>query len=181
MDVGTLLRLRDAFQPLFITGPGNDAFLASIGIDSSKVFALDWWDTQSVGPVVVHAVPNQHFSGRGIFDRDGTLWTAFVLEGKTAGRAYFAGDTGYGGFFKTVAEKLGPLRLAILPIGAYKPAWFMEPVHMSPAQAVQAQLDLGAPSAVAIHYGTFQLADDAYGDPPKALLTALDGNSSAAA
>jgi L-ascorbate metabolism protein UlaG (beta-lactamase superfamily) len=107
----------------------------------------------------VHSVPNQHFSNRGTTDADGTLWSAWVFDGQK-GRAYFGGDTGYGPHFTLVEQRLGPMRLAVLPIGAYKPEWFMSPIHMSPGEAVHAARDLKATLAVPMHFGTFDLADD---------------------
>ena len=104
-------------------------------------------------------MPAQHFSGRGLCDRNGTLFLGYVVRGPS-GSVYFAGDTGYSPHFAEIRRRLGPIRLAVLPIGAYKPEWFMAPVHMSPSQAAQAQADLGAPAAVGIHFGTFQLADE---------------------
>jgi L-ascorbate metabolism protein UlaG (beta-lactamase superfamily) len=171
MNVETLLRLRDAHKPIFLAGLGNELFLASQGIEAR---AVDWGDVVEHKGVKIHSVPNQHFSNRGLCDRDGTLWTAYVVEGPTAGRAYFSGDTGYGAHFKEVGEKFPNLRVAMLPIGAYKPEWFMGAVHTTPAEAVRAQLDLGAKVGVAIHFGTFPLADDGYHEPEKDLLTALD-------
>lgn len=171
MNVETLLRVRDAHKPIFLAGLGNDLFLAEQGIEAR---AVDWGDSVDVKGVQVHSVENQHFSNRGVGDNDGTLWSAWVFEGPTAGRVYFAGDTGFGTHFKRAGEKFPGLRVAILPIGAYKPEWFMGPVHTTPAQAVQGQLDLGAPYAIGMHWGTFQLADEAYDDPERDLLTALD-------
>jgi L-ascorbate metabolism protein UlaG (beta-lactamase superfamily) len=171
MNVETLQRLRDAFHPIVIAGLGNAAFLASQGIEAKEV---DWGDVVTVKGLRIHSVPNQHFSNRGLCDSDGTLWSAYVSEGDHAGRAYFAGDTGYGQHFHEVGQKFHGLRLAILPIGAYKPEWFMGPVHETPAQAVQAQLDLGARVAVGMHFGTFPLADDGIDEPVRDLLTALD-------
>lgn len=171
MNIETLLRLRDAHDPLFLAGLGNDLFLGEQGITAR---AVDWGDVVTAGKVKVHSVANQHFSNRGVGDNDGTLWTAYVFEGPTTGRAYFAGDTGYGTHFAEAAAKHPGLRVAILPIGAYKPEWFMGPVHTTPAEAVQAQLDLKAPYAIGMHWGTFQLADEAYEDPERDLLTALD-------
>jgi L-ascorbate metabolism protein UlaG (beta-lactamase superfamily) len=126
------------------------------------------------GLAVERSVRNQHFSNRGLFDNDGTLWSAWVFEGPTAGKAYFAGDTGYGPHFKDVGAKHGPFRLAVLPIGAYKPEWFMGPIHQSPAEAVQAAIDLGANFAVPMHYGTFALADDGEGEPLAELKAAME-------
>ena len=158
LNVATLKRLQDAFPHLEIfCGLGNRAYLESNGMN--QVHELDWGQSLKLGELSVRSVKNQHFSNRGLFDNDGTLWTAFVLEGPVAGKAYFAGDTGYGPHFKEAAA-LGPFRLAVLPIGAFKPEWFMGPVHQDPAQAVQASFDLQARTAVPMHYGTFELADE---------------------
>jgi L-ascorbate metabolism protein UlaG (beta-lactamase superfamily) len=174
MDVATLERLVDAHHPLILTGLGNDLVLAEYGIEAR---ALDWFDTVTISEsLTIHSVPNQHFSNRGLTDGDGTLWTAFVMQGKHAGNAYFAGDTGYGAHFKGVGEKFadqGGVRVAILPIGAYRPEWFMGAVHTTPAEAVKAARDLGARTSVAMHFGTFPLADEGRLDPVRDLYTAL--------
>ncbi len=171
MDVATLERLRDAFHPVFVTGLGNDEFLASKGIEAT---ALDWWGAAEVSGLTITSVPSQHFSNRGLCDRDETLWTGFVVDSPKVGRAYFAGDTAYGPHFAEIGRRFPGIRVAMLPIGAYRPQWFMGGVHTSPAQAVQAQKDLGARVAVGIHFGTFRLADDGYDEPVRDLLTALD-------
>lgn len=171
LDVATLHRLQDTWPNVRLyAGLGNKAFLEGQGL--RNVTELDWWDSRALGPITVTSVPNQHFSNRGLGDSDGTLWTGWVLAG-AAGHAYFAGDTGYGAHFTAVRERFGPARLAILPIGAYKPEWFMGPVHMSPKEAVQAALDLDARIAVPMHYGTFSLADDGEFEPVEALREAL--------
>ena len=158
LNLATLKRIADTWpQVRFFTGLGIKAFLDAQGLPN--VTELDWWDTREVGAITIHAVPNQHFSNRGIFDDDGTLWSAWVFDGQR-GRAYFGGDTGYGPHFRRVYEKLGPMRLAVVPIGAFRPEWFMRAVHMSPPEAVQAVLDLHAGMAVPMHFGTFELADD---------------------
>ena len=111
------------------------------------------------------AVPAQHFSGRGRFDRNRALWSGFVVSGP-AGAMYFAGDTGFGPHFRQIRERLGPPRLALLPIGAYRPEWFMSRVHMSPDEALDAHEVLGADVSAAIHFGTFRLADDGENEAP---------------
>ncbi|HEY0714371.1 MAG TPA: MBL fold metallo-hydrolase, partial [Polyangia bacterium] len=126
---------------------------------------LDWWQSADLAPeVTVTAVPAQHFSGRGLFDRDATLWAGFVIKGP-AGVSYFAGDTGSGPHFQEIKKRFGPPRLALLPIGAYRPEWFMERVHVSPAQALEAHDALGAQTSVGVHHGTFSLADDGQDEP----------------
>jgi L-ascorbate metabolism protein UlaG (beta-lactamase superfamily) len=170
MDVATLKRIVETWPRVQIfAGLGNRAFLASKGVEA---FELDWWESRRVATVSVTSVPNQHFSNRGVTDASGSLWSAWVLSGPN-GRAYFGGDTGYGPHFTEIAKRLGPMRLAVLPIGAYRPEWFMSAVHMSPADAVKAALDLDARLAVPMHYGTFSLADDGEDEPVEALKTAL--------
>jgi L-ascorbate metabolism protein UlaG (beta-lactamase superfamily) len=171
MNLATLLRIANQWPGVRIfVGLGIKPFLESKGL--TNVVELDWWEKRELGSITINSVPNQHFSNRGLFDSDGTLWTAWVFEGAN-GRAYFGGDTGYGPHFAKVSEKLGPMRLAVVPIGAYKPEWFMSPVHMSPKEAVQAVIDLKASMAVPMHYGTFNLADDGETEPVEALEAAV--------
>lgn len=174
MDVATLQKIQSTWPKVQIfAGLGNRAFLESKGL--TNVSELDWWDTREVGGLTIHSVPNQHFSNRGLFDSDGTLWTAWVFDG-SRGRAYFGGDTAMGPHFAMVSEKLGPMRLAVLPVGAYKPEWFMSPIHMSPKEAVQAAIDLHAGVSIPMHYGTFNLADDAELEPVDVLATELQSH-----
>ena len=116
-------------------------------------------------------VPAQHWSKRGLFDARRTLWGGHLLE-SPAGRVYFAGDTGYPAWFGEIGRRLGPPDLALLPIGAYEPRWFMGPQHMNPDDAVRAHLDLGATISVAMHFGTFHLTDEAIDAPLAALAVA---------
>jgi L-ascorbate metabolism protein UlaG (beta-lactamase superfamily) len=118
--------------------------------------------------VTVHAVPALHFSARGLLDRNRTLWCGYWIEAGTF-TVYFAGDTAFGAQFAQIRERFGAPRLALLPIGAYEPRWFMGPVHMAPKDAVRAHRILGAGTSIAIHHGTFQLADEGI-DTPKRLL-----------
>lgn len=121
----------------------------------------------------IQSVPAQHFSGRGMLDRDATLWCGYVLK-SSYGNIYFAGDTGYN--LKTFAEigkKCNPIKVSILPIGAYKPGWFMSPIHTSPDEAVKIHLDTKSQVSIASHFGTFPLADDGFEDPVNDLHKAL--------
>lgn len=170
LDLPTLRRLREAHDPRFFTGVGTGALLRKAGIE--RVEELDWWDRARLpGEVEVHGVPAQHFSNRGLFDRDCTLWVGFVVRGP-AGTVYFAGDTGDGPHFEEVRTRLGAPRLALLPIGAYEPRWFMKAVHISPEEAVAAHNRLGAGTSVGIHHGTFALADEGQDAPAVALQAA---------
>lgn len=166
--VPTLRRLK---APSIVTGLGNRALLEREGIGGA--LELDWWDEVPLGPVRVASVPARHFSGRGIGDRDATLWMGHVLRG-SKGDVYFAGDTGFGGHFEAIHERFGPPRLSLLPIGAYEPRWFMREVHINPEEAVKAHRILGSQTSVAIHFGSFALADEGQDEPVRALAEALD-------
>lgn len=171
LDVPTLRRLAEVHRPHVVVPLGNTALLDRVGLRGST--ELDWWQSVGVAPgVTVTAVLARHFSNRGAFDDGNTLWASFVISGPS-GRVYFAGDTGYGSQFQEVARRLGPPRVALLPIGAFRPRWFMSPVHMGPDQAVQAARDLQAGTSVGIHYGTFRLADDGEDEPKEELAKAL--------
>jgi len=172
LDINTLLDLTENHTPKIVTPLGISQFLENKDIPNSK--DLDWWEmTQVTKDVEVVCVPAQHSSGRGLFDRDRTLWAGFVLK-TPHGNLYFAGDTGYDAkIFQEIGEKYAPLRLAFLPIGAYLPRWFMHPVHISPKQAVQVYEDLGQPQSIAMHFGTFPLADDGQKTAPEDLRKAL--------
>ncbi len=178
LNVETLKRLQAAFPHVEIfCGLGVKAFLAQQGL--TNVHELDWGEALNVGALKVQSVRNQHFSNRGLFDSDGTLWSAWVLEAPSSGKAYFAGDTGYGPHFKDVGDKYGPFRVAVLPIGAYKPEWFMGPIHQDPKEAMQAAIDLRAKVSVPMHYGTFDLADEGETEAVEALqkeMAAQPGN-----
>lgn len=171
MDFATLERLAKVHAPRIFVGLGNATLLRKRGID--RVEELDWWqDFEHTADFRVTSVPAQHFSQRGLCDRDRTLWTGYVLSGE-AGHVYFAGDTGFGPHFKQIGDRFGPLRLAILPIGAYRPRWFMAPVHISPDEAVFAHRALRASTSMAMHFGTFRLADDGEREPIEDLTMAI--------
>jgi L-ascorbate metabolism protein UlaG (beta-lactamase superfamily) len=174
LDLPTLSRLAAAHRPRVITPLGNDAIMR--GHDPAiAAEAYDWGDRVTLpGGASVSLVPVQHWSARGLTDRNKALWAGFVIE-TPAGRIFHVADTGYGGghHFRGAKERHGPFRLAILPIGAYEPRWFMRDQHMTPAEAVQAFRDCGAELALAHHHGTFQLTDEAIDAPPLALAQAI--------
>jgi len=168
LDLPTLRRLHGAG---IITPLGNSALMARHGVRNAR--DLDWWQSVRLSDrVTVTLVPAQHFCARGLSDRNATLWGGFVISGPS-GNAYFAGDTGWGNHFADIAKRFGAIRVAMLPIGAYLPRWFMKPAHISPAEAVDAHLALGAETSIAMHYGTFRNADDGYEEPVSDLRAAL--------
>ncbi len=174
LDAATLRRVSETHAPRVIVGLGNAEICGSEGV--ARVEELDWWQTTRVrDDVTVVSVPARHFSGRGLGDRDATLWMGLVVEGP-AGRAYFAGDSGYSTVFSEIRDRVGAPRVALLPIGAYEPRWFMSGVHMNPEEAVRAHRDLGAGTSVGIHYGTFRLTDEGQDEPVAALGRALAGD-----
>jgi L-ascorbate metabolism protein UlaG (beta-lactamase superfamily) len=174
LDVATLSRLAAKFSPRVITPLGNDVTMHSAD-ETIKAEAFDWQDRVDLGGVAVTLVPTRHWSARGLFDRNKALWASFVLE-TPVGKLYIVCDSGYGDgkHFRRVAQAHGPLRLTILPIGAYEPRWFMQDQHMNPSDAVKALADCGAEQALAHHHGTFQLTDEAIDAPVIALGAALD-------
>ena len=133
-------------------------------LDITNVIELDWWQTAAYSNCVIHAVPAQHFSSRSMTDRNETLWCGYVIE-TGVGRVYFAGDTGYGPFFTEIGEKLGPMNVAMMPIGAYRPRWFMKPMHLDPPEALQVHKDVRSRLSIGMHWGTFVLSDEPLGEP----------------
>jgi L-ascorbate metabolism protein UlaG (beta-lactamase superfamily) len=166
LDVVTLRKLAETGATQFVTPLGVGRVLRSHGIKT--VHELDWGDTLITAGCTVHGVPALHFSARTPFDRNRTLWCGFILE-TSRGRVYFAGDTAFGEHFAQIRERHGAPRLALLPIGAYDPRWFMSAVHMSPEDAIRAHQILGAKTSVAIHHGTFKLTDEGIDTPKRRL------------
>ncbi|MEH2481415.1 L-ascorbate metabolism protein UlaG (beta-lactamase superfamily) [Nitrobacteraceae bacterium AZCC 2146] len=175
LDVATLSRLAGKFSPRVITPLGNDKTMRKAD-RTIRAEAFDWHDRADLGGgLAVTLVPTRHWTARGLFDRNEALWASFVLE-TPAGKIYVVCDSGYGSgaHFRRVRDAHGPLRLAILPIGAYEPRWFMKDQHMNPDDAVKALADCGAERALAHHHGTFQLTDEAIDAPATGLGVALD-------
>jgi len=139
----------------------------------SDVTELDWWQSATRGRWTITCLPSQHWSLRLGMARNESLWCAWLLD-SGAHRYFFAGDSGYFGGFAVYGSELAPIDVALLPIGAYEPRWFMKPLHMNPQEAVQAHVDLGSPFSVAMHFGTFRLTTEGIDDPVRDLRTALD-------
>jgi len=173
LDAATLSRLAAAHGCRVITPLGNDTIIRDHD-PSIRVEAHDWGDRVELGPgVAVTLAPMRHWAARHLLDRNKALWAAFVIE-TPAGRIYHVADSGYGdgSHFRSARERHGPFRLAVLPIGAYEPRWFMSEQHMNPEESVKAFRDCGAELALAHHYGTVQLTDEPIDAPVKALAAA---------
>jgi N-acyl-phosphatidylethanolamine-hydrolysing phospholipase D len=144
-------------------------------VKSVNVTELDWWQTHDFNGVSFQALPSQHWSARGIGDRFETLWASWSI---TVGdkHLWFAGDTGYNPYqFKKIGEKVAAIDLALIPIGAYSPRWFMQAYHVNPEEAVQIHLDIGAAKSIGMHWGTFPLTAEEPGEPPLKLAEARRG------
>lgn len=174
LDIVTLRRLVDRDCPLILTPLGNGTIVQRY-VPQARIASGDWWDRHRMdNDVEVTLVPAQHWSMRRGWDRRMTLWCGFALRSGTE-FVYFAGDTGYGdgGVFKAIRQRLGRPDVALLPIGAYAPRWFMDDQHVNPREAVMILQDLQARQAIGIHWGVFRLSDEGRDAPREALARAL--------
>jgi L-ascorbate metabolism protein UlaG (beta-lactamase superfamily) len=171
MDLPSLRAIKRLHHPRFITTLGNAPALARAGIEATE---LDWWQGVAHGSLLITTTPARHFSARTPFDRNRTLWGGFMIR-TAAGQVLFAGDSAAGSHWDDIRVRLGPPDVALLPIGAYEPRWFMAGAHMNPEEAVLAHVALGAHRSVGMHFGTFQLTDEAIDAPLDALAAARLG------
>lgn len=163
LDLATLAALQARHRPRVVTGLGQRGLLAAAGITAPV--ELDWWGEHALGDgYTVTFTPAQHFSARGLFDRDLSLWGGFALRAP-AGAVFFAGDSGYAPLFREIGARLGPFAVAFLPIGAFRPRWFMSALHCDPEEAVRIHREVRARRSLAMHFGCFPLADDGYHEP----------------
>ncbi len=161
-DRASLRYLARRFNPLLVTPLGNGRLARRAGF--RRVEELDWWAASREAPFPLSVTPAQHFSARTPFDRNRALWGGFMME-IDGRRLFFAGDSGYASHFRAVRARHGDSDLALLPIGAYEPRWFMQDLHMNPAEAVQAHLDLGSSLSIGMHFGTFRLTAEGIDEP----------------
>lgn len=173
LDAATVKQLAAAHpECTFVVPMGVDRRLRGWGID--HCIAATWWDACEVAGLRITCTPAQHFSGRTAFDRDTTLWATWMLEPKQGGAVWFGGDTGwFDAGFRAIGDAFDDVRLALIPIGAFAPRWFMSPVHIDPQQAVDLARIVGARAVLATHHRTFPLADDGYDQPADELAAAL--------
>src|SRR4051812_17290915 len=162
----------DHLQPSSLRALGDASTVTTLGVGRylprRGAGELDWWQAMRIGGAEIMAVPAQHFSARTPWDKNQTLWCGFVVrvDGVTF---YFAGDTGYTPQFQEIGARCPGIDMALLPIGAYEPRWFMTPMHMNPDEAVRAHLDVKSRRSIGMHFSTFQLTDEAIDEPVRAL------------
>jgi L-ascorbate metabolism protein UlaG (beta-lactamase superfamily) len=167
LDLPTLIELERLYSPLFLVPLGNGSLLQGEGI--VRVQELDWWQTQVYKNVEITLTPAQHWSKRSLWNDNQMLWGSYFIQ---AGEdsVYFAGDTGYSDHFEKIHKQFGAPMLALLPIGAYQPEWFMQDNHIGPSMLPQIKDDLKAKKVMTIHFGTFALGDDGQDEPVEELL-----------
>jgi len=170
LDLATLRRLPD--DPWLLVPEGHGSWLERRGFRS--VSEVGWWGeaVPSNGLRVV-ATPAQHFTARSPWDRDRAHWCGWRIEGGGVS-AWHAGDSAYCPVFQEIGERLGPVDLAMIPIGAYDPRWLMESMHMNPEEAARVMEEVRARRALAMHWGTFRLTDEPLDEPPRRLAKALE-------
>jgi L-ascorbate metabolism protein UlaG (beta-lactamase superfamily) len=168
LDYPTIRELAKRDVP-FVTSLGVGAHLEAWGVQPERIFELDWWESQQVphSELTVTAAPSQHFSGRGLHDRNATLWSSLVIRSQRH-VVFFSGDTGLTTEYQSIRERLGPFDLVMLEVGAFHPAW--GDIHLGPENALKALALLGSPRFLPIHWGTFSLAMHAWDQPAETLL-----------
>ena len=177
LDLSTIKKLLIRDNPQFIVPLGNDSILKSVN-NKIHVQAYNWWDCADINDdISVCLVPAKHWSARRLRDRCRAFWAGFVIKSKAqpADQIYFAGDTGYGTglYFKSIFEKHGNFKVALIPIGAYEPQWFMKNYHLNPHEALQVWNDIGRPLFIPIHDRVFQLSAEGYNQPKEDLFKAM--------
>ena len=169
LDQATLGVLPDKDRIPVIVPLKLKGFVSELGF--RDVTELDWHDTKKIGPIRVTAIPAVHFSSRGLFDRNETLWTGYSIRGGHT-KVYFAGDTGYHSIFKDLGHRYGPFDLGLVPIGAYKRASNLKSTHTTPEEAVRLGRDMGVKTLVPMHWGTLVLSFEPPFEPPVRFLKA---------
>lgn len=176
MDRKTIIKLYQRDNPTFLVPLGNDTILKSFATDIN-VRALDWFGSAEFNSLIIHATPVIHWSSRIGVDRNKALWAGFVIE-TSAGNIYFSGDTafGKGRVFDGVREQFGNMKLSLIAIGAYEPAWFMSGSHNNPEEGIKSFTRLGSEYGVAIHHGVFKLSDESNSKQVADFTQALESN-----
>lgn len=161
LDYGSIKKLKDKVNH-FYTPLGLGNHLLKWGVPKEKITELDWWQSATLDGLTFTSTPAQHFSGRGLSDRDKTLWCSWVLQSSTE-NIFFSGDSGYAPHFKEIGKKFGHFDFAMMECGQYNKLW--STIHMFPEQTAQAGIDLNAKKMMPIHWGAFKLAQHSWTDP----------------
>ena len=165
LDLASVKAIYDRDRPVFYVPKGLTDWFNSAGIETA--IEIGWWESVKASHLTVTSVPAQHFSARTLWDRNNSHWCGWVVGGKK--KFYYSGDSGYFDGFKEVGEKLGPIELAALPIGAYEPSWLMRRHHLNPEQALDVFEQVRGGKLLAVHWGSFDLTYEPYDEPPKRL------------
>ncbi len=165
LDLASVWAIHKKDKPVFVVPEGLGRWFRLRGM--RKVVELPWWEELRIGGVTITSVPSQHYSFRAPWDKNKTHWCGWVVKGERT--FYYPGDTGYGDFFKNIGEKLGPMDLVAMPIGAYAPRAIIKANHINPEEALDAFVDVGGRKLLAVHWGTFDLTEEPYDEPPKRL------------
>jgi L-ascorbate metabolism protein UlaG (beta-lactamase superfamily) len=161
LDYGSIVKLKDKVGQFYVP-LGIKAHLTSWGVDASKITEFDWWESVNYNGVEFVSTPARHFSGRGITNRNSTLWCSWVLKSNNT-NIFFSGDSGYGKHFKEIGEKYGPFDFAMVECGQYNEQWSQ--IHMMPEETIQAAIDVQSKLTMPIHWGSFKLALHSWNDP----------------
>lgn len=167
----TSIKALAAKTSMFVVPTGVDQHLRRFGIMADKIVVLDWWQHCTLGSLTFHATPAQHFSGRGLFDKNNTTWASFVIE-SVKRRIFFSGDSGYFNGFAEIGKRFGGFDLSMIETGAYDEMW--PDIHMQPEQSLRAHLDLQAAYMMPVHNSSFDLAMHAWYEPLQRLANAAE-------
>jgi L-ascorbate metabolism protein UlaG (beta-lactamase superfamily) len=168
LDYPTIVALAKHTTVPFVTSLGVGAHLEAFGVPAQRIVELDWWESHTLRGLQITAAPSQHFSGRGLKDRNATLWSSMVLR-SARHRVFFSGDTGLTPEYALIRERLGPFDLVMLEVGAMHPSW--GDIHLGPDRALDALALLGGGAFLPVHWGTFALALHAWDEPAETLFT----------
>ncbi len=161
LDYGSIVKMKNNVERFYVP-LGIKAHLVTWGIEAQKITEFDWWESINFKGVEFTSTPARHFSGRGITNRNSTLWCSWVLKSETSS-IFFSGDSGYGTHFKEIGEKFGPFDFAMMECGQYNEQWAQ--IHMTPEETIQATLDIQGKLMMPIHWGAFKLALHSWDDP----------------
>nr|NQU92607.1 MBL fold metallo-hydrolase [Bacteroidota bacterium] len=171
LDYGSILKLKDRVG-MFYAPLGVGAHLRSWGVDANKIIEMDWWESETFDGITFVSPPARHFSGRGLFDRNSTLWCSWVIQSDHA-NIFFSGDGGYGNHFKEIGDRFGPFDFTMMECGQYNEQWLQ--IHLLPDEVPQALSDLKSQVFMPVHWGAFKLSLHSWTDPIDRLQNTISG------